>query len=185
MIASNAKASYHQRGWWRVTANIRQGSIMGTKSRQRPPRASPPSKRQYEQEWGSKDDDLLPEPAVADEELPGVIFAVPDHFWGFEAVGREDHPGICTACYVEAQRATLVKGRDAVTDRGHPRHRFVVQPSDSNGLKKATSFELIPLDRSLRRVRLLHPERQMGTLEPELFDELRKRLIKLFPPEEP
>src|SRR4051794_37937701 len=89
-------------------------------------RTSPPSKPLNKQEWGSEEDDLPPQPEPSDDELPGTIFAVPDTHWGFEAVGREDHPGICTDCRLEGMQATLVKGRDAATDRGPARTRFVV-----------------------------------------------------------
>jgi len=111
-----------------------------------------------------------------------MVFAVLDRLWGFEAVGREDHPGICTAARPETWHAALVKGRDAATDRGHPRTRFVVEPSLMNGLRKTTSFELVPRTMSLHHVRLLFANRRMGKLEPNLFDELRQRLINLFPP---
>jgi hypothetical protein len=150
--------------------------------RLRPNRRSkfPPSKRQYELEWGS-DPDVAEEAEIRDEDLPGTVFAVPDRLWGFEAVGRDDHPGVCAACAPEALEATLVKGRDASTDRGNPRDRFLVEPSRLNGLRKLTAFELVPLYRSLRRVRLLYPNRRMGTLEPDSFAELRRRLTRLFP----
>jgi hypothetical protein len=114
--------------------------------------------------------------------LPGTVFAVPDRHWDFEAVGRKDHPGICTAARPETIQATLVKGRDAATDRGHFPPRFVVEPSLLNGLRKTTSFELVPRPMSLRRVRLLVPNRRRGVLEPDLFAELRRRLVYLLPP---
>jgi hypothetical protein len=156
---------------------------MSKKARHSAPSGSPPSKRLYEIEWGTEEDDSLPESEPRDDELPGTILAVPDRLWGFESVGREDHPGVCTACSLEALQATLLKGRDAATDRGHPQHRFVVEPSKLNGLSKATSFELIPLYRPLRRVRLLVPNRRMGTLEAELLTQLRELLTELFPAE--
>ena len=145
-------------------------------------RTSPPSKRLYVEEWGSEEDDLPPKPVPSDTALPGMVFAVPDRLWGFEAVGREDHPGICTAARPETRQATLVKGQDAATDRGPHRTRFVVEPSLMNGLRKTTSFELVPRTMSLHRVRLLFPDRRMGKLEPNLFAKLRRRLINLFPP---
>jgi hypothetical protein len=145
-------------------------------------RNSPPSKRLDVKEWGSEEDDPLPEPVPSDNELPGTVFAVPDRLWGFNAVGREDHPDICTEARPETINATLVKGRDAATDRGHPRTRFVVEPSLINGLRKMTSFELVPRTMSLRHVRLLVLDRRMGKLEPNLFAKLRQRLVNLFPP---
>jgi hypothetical protein len=146
-------------------------------------RPSPQSKRSHIQEWGTGENDDSQDPDPADEDLPGTIFAVPDWHWGFEAIGREDHPGICTAYYVAAMEATLVKGRDAATDRGPERTRFVVDASQVNGLRKRTSFQLVPARRSLRQVRLLFTNRRMGTLEKDLFDELKERMSKLFPQE--
>jgi hypothetical protein len=134
------------------------------------------------EEGEGEEDDPLPEPVPSDNELPGMVFAVPDRLWGFEAVGREDHPGICTAARPKMMLATLVKGRDAATARGPLRTRFVVEPSQFNGLRKTTSFELVPYPMSLRRVRLLFPDRRMGKLEPVPFAKLRRRLAQLFPP---
>ena len=159
------------------------GGTVSRKSGRNSPGSSPPSKRLYRLEWGAEDDAAPPEPQPSDEEFPGTVFAVPDRLWGFEAFGREDHPGVCTAWRPEAWQATLVKGRDAATDRGHPRTRLLVEPSRQNGLHKPTAFELAPLYRPLRRVRLLYPSRRMGTLEPDLFAELRRRLRELFPSE--
>jgi hypothetical protein len=133
------------------------------------------------EEWHDEEDDLLPEPMPSDNELPGTVFAVPDRHWGFVAVGREDHPGICTEAQPETILAFLVKGRDAATDRGSLRTRFVVDPSQLNGLRKTTSFDLVPYRMSLRRVRLLFPNRRMGILEPVPFAELRRRMVQLFP----
>ena len=155
---------------------------MRADSQKTPRRNSPPSKRLYREEWGGEEDDPLPEPVPSDNELPGTVFAVPDRHWGFNAVGREDHPDICTAARPETICATLVKGRDAATDRRPRRTRFVVEPSLLNGLRKTTSFQLVPLTMSLRRVRLLFPNRRMGKLEPDLFTKLRRRLAQLFPP---
>jgi hypothetical protein len=156
---------------------------MSKRTRQEPRKTTPPSRRQFESEWGSAKDEAAPEPTASDAELPGTIFRVPDRHWGFEAMGREDHPGVCTACVPETLQATLVKGRDAATDRGPARTRFLVDPTDSNGLVKRTAFELVPRRQSLRRVRLLYTNRRMGALEPDLFDELCRRLTALFPPE--
>jgi hypothetical protein len=136
------------------------------------------------EEWGDDQDELPPEPEPGDNDLPGSIFAVPDRHWGFEAVGRDDHPGVCTGFSVEVMQATLVKGRDAATDHGPERTRFVVEPSRLNGLRKRTSFELVPRRHPLRRVRLLFADRRMGTLEPNLYGELRRRLAMLFPSED-
>ena len=144
-------------------------------------RTSPPLKRLDVKEWGSEEDDLPPKPVPSDTALPGTVFAVPDRLWGFEADGRKDHPGICTAARPGTIHATLVKGQDAATDRNPHQTRFVVEPSQMNGLRKTTSFELVPRIKSLRRVRDLFPDRRMGKLEPATFGKLRRRLAQLFP----
>jgi hypothetical protein len=141
------------------------------------------SKHLLREEWGDEKDEIPPEPDYRDDDLPGSIFAVPDRHWGFESLGREDHPGVCTGRSAEAMQATLVKGRDAATDRGPEPTRFLVEPSRLNGLRKRTSFELVPRRQPLRRVRLLFANRRMGALEPELFTSLRQRLAILFPSE--
>ncbi|MDA1055123.1 MAG: hypothetical protein O3C40_32275 [Planctomycetota bacterium] len=49
----------------------------------------------------------------AERELPGSVYQVPDKMWGFDAVGRIEHPGACTACDVHKRQAVLLKGTDA------------------------------------------------------------------------
>src|SRR5437899_2915600 len=80
-----------------------------SKSRRTKRRPSPRSMRLHKQEWGSEEDDVLPEPLPSDDKLPRTVFAVPDWHWGFDALGREDHPGICTASRPATMQATLVK----------------------------------------------------------------------------
>ncbi len=64
---------------------------------------------------------------------------VPDHFWGFDSVGRTEHPGACVACSEELRIATLLKGRDALTER-RQRGSYVIEPTRANGLAKLTAF---------------------------------------------
>ena len=145
-------------------------------------RNSPPSKRLDVKEWESEEDDFPPKPVPSDTALPGMVFAVPDRLWGFEAVGREDHPGICTAARPGTGQAILIKGQDAATDRAPHQTRFVVEPSLMNRLRKTTSFELSPRIRPIHRIRTLFQDHRMGKLEPNLLAKLRRRLVNLFPP---
>jgi hypothetical protein len=108
--------------------------------------------------------------------LPASVFAVPDKFWGFQAVGRVDHPGVCVDCQPAVSTARLVRGRDAATYRGSRLHVLIVRPTRRNGLTKPTAFELVPRAMSLRRVRLLYPSRYMGRLDDDDFQRLRQRL---------
>ena len=115
-----------------------------------------------------------------ERELPGTVYSVPDKFWGFEAVGREDHPGICMACNASQRQASLIKGTDARTTRWHSVGRVLVDPTPSNGLVKTTAFELAPRLFRLRRVVLLHDDRRMGKLDPPDFDRLKRELDRVF-----
>lgn len=147
-------------------------------------KASSVPKRQLDKDWGNIGDENSNPSCPTDEELPGTIFAVPDRNWGFEAVGREDHPGVLMNCRSTELSTTFIKGRDAATDCGSLRSKFIVEPTRNNGLRKSTSFELVPRFVSLRHVRLWTMERRIGTLEQDVFSELRRRLKFLFPAQE-
>ncbi|SRR6266542_2084858 len=115
-------------------------------------------------------------------DLPGSIYMVPDKFWGFEAVGRIDHPGACVFCDVSGGSATLVKGTDLFSARGG-HEILIVDPSVANGLAKPTAFAIAPRLFKLRRVALLHFDRRLGALETEHLTYLQEQLLRLFPEE--
>ncbi len=112
------------------------------------------------------------------EEMPGTIYIVPDHLWGFTAPDREDHPGACAHCDTIRNRVTMVKG----SGRAIPTKVFLwVDPSGENGLKKSTAFEITPRYFRLRRIALLHFDRRIGKLTPKELADIRGELERLFP----
>jgi hypothetical protein len=117
------------------------------------------------------------------KDLPGSIYMVPDKFWGFEAVGRIDHPGACVFCDVSGGSATLVKGTDLFSARGGRHEILIVDPSAGNGLLKPTAFAIAPRLFKIRRVALLHFDRRLGALETEHLTYLQEQLLRLFPEE--
>lgn len=92
----------------------------------------------------------------------GNLYQVPDKWWGFEAVGRKDHPGACVSM-ASAHRVNLFKGTD-------PRSadfnlvQIEVEPDDSNNLLKTTSFGVKPYQQNARKVGLLQGEKFIGVL---------------------
>jgi hypothetical protein len=132
------------------------------------------------QGWQATDDSRARKDIHAEEDIPGSTYSVPDKFWGFSAVGREDHPGACTACNLTDQLAILLKGSDAFARKSRT-PAYVVQPTHGNGLRKATAFELVPRAFRLRRLMLLHENRRIGQLDPDDLRDLRRALQRRFP----
>jgi hypothetical protein len=116
-----------------------------------------------------------------ESDFPGTTYIVPDKFWGFRSVGREDHPGACTQCATAEHVAILVKGSDALLRRSFA-PTFVIEPTPENGLRKATAFELVPRAFRLRRLLLLHENRRAGRLDPLDLSDLQRALERRFPP---
>ncbi len=115
-----------------------------------------------------------------EESLAGLVLRVPDGWWGFSALGRVEHPGVCSG--VDAARdACLLKGTSRPIEELPPwvaAQSFVVAPSPRNGLTKTTSFHLAPHRKSARAVRLLLPQRKLGTLEEHDLRALQARLAR-------
>jgi hypothetical protein len=126
----------------------------------------------------------LPEIVEVDpgRDLPGSIYMVPDKFWGFEAVGRFDHPGACVFCDPSGN-ATLVKGTDLISARPGLQGLLIIEPSPGNGLRKPTAFAIAPRRFKSRRVALLHFDRRLGSLEAEELHYLQEQILRLFPEE--
>ncbi len=139
-------------------------------------RRGPLSKREYDRDWGTPDEQEIEPAPLLDEEFPASIFAVPDKFWGFYAAGRVDHPGVCVDCHPADGTARLVQGRDAATRRGSRLRVVTIEPTRGNGLTKPTAFELTPRVMPLHRVRLLYPERYMGRMDHDDFQRLTQRI---------
>ncbi len=126
------------------------------------------------------DEDVSAPKLDATSELPGSVYMVPDKFWGFQAIGRVEHPGICTQCDIPATVATLLKGTDANRIRGAHGY-WITAATQSNGLKKSTAFQLQPRRFPLRRVLLMHENRRVGRLDDNELRQLQRELERLFP----
>lgn len=117
---------------------------------------------------------------ASEADLLGAVLAVPDAWWGFAAVGRDDHPGAC----VRERRSTgewdLLKGSGAEHRTCYAATEMVVAPTATNGLRKLTVFSLRPRPFRAARVRLLVPERVMGKLSADDVQRLRSEMFRLF-----
>ena len=111
-------------------------------------------------------------------DLLGSVYRVPDKWWGFQAVGRQDHPGACTGYCGASAQATLLKGTGLGTKSFD--FQVVVEPSDTNGLSKATSFAIRPWSFSGRKVALLHFDRKIGELATGTLEQLQSELERVF-----
>jgi len=114
------------------------------------------------------------------DEVVGVVFAVPDKWWGFEAEGREDHPGACVRERMVTQEFELLKGTGAENKTKYRRSELVVAVSETNGLQKLTLFSLKPRPFRKHRVRNLTPERVMGRLSDDDLNRLQSAMVRLF-----
>lgn len=115
---------------------------------------------------------------IDEGELVGELFQVPDKWWGFEAFGRMDHPGACVGYVPPGYKATLLKGTDPRSAR-YEETQVLVEPDNSNGLKKTTSFSIKPQYFSARRVARLVDER-IGALAEGDLRRMQTELVRLF-----
>ena len=114
-----------------------------------------------------------------ESDLLGSIWFVPDKWWGCRAAGREDHPGACVDFSTSSSEATLLKGT-GLKARRSGRHQFVVEPTATNGLRKATAFEIKPWHFSGRKIALLQFDRLIGQLAADDLKQLREELERVF-----
>ena len=119
---------------------------------------------------------------IEDGELVGDLFQVPDNWWGFDAVGRHDHPGACVGYVPPGFKVTMLKGTDLRSAR-YGETQVVVEADASNGLLKTTSFAIKPRLFSARRVALLEDDR-IGTLSRVDLQRMQSELVRLFGQEE-
>jgi len=112
----------------------------------------------------------------------GLVLAVPDKFWGFEALGRADHPGAMVREVGDGRHLLAFKGTHAEGAR-HTFNHLEVQPDDANGLSKATLFLLEPRRLKLRAARLLCGERRMGRLGDDDRARFAAELLRVLGPE--
>jgi hypothetical protein len=118
---------------------------------------------------------LVP-PRAVEQELEGSVYDIPDDLWGFEAVFRSWHPGVCVRLDITAEVGFCYKGTDA--RRVRKRFRIIlVEPSQQNGLKKTTAFALEPHRIPERRLREIHnSDSWRGVLERETLQLLQADL---------
>lgn len=121
-------------------------------------------------------------PGEAEFDWFGLVLAVPDKFWGFEALGRADHPGVMVREVGDGRHLFAFKGTHA---EGAKRlyDQLEVDPDDENGLTKATLFQLEPRRLKLRAARLLCGERRMGRLGEADRARFRAELLRVLGPE--
>lgn len=112
-------------------------------------------------------------------ELIGRLLMVPDSWWGFRAEDRDEHPGACVACSPCGFHSTLLKGTDPVSGR-YGIVQVLIEPSESNGLRKSTSFAIRPICHSTRKVSCLIHDRTIGTLDSEDLLRLQIQLAECF-----
>jgi len=115
---------------------------------------------------------------IASGEFVGDLFQVPDSWWGFEAFGRDNHPGACVGYVSNGFKATLLKGTDPRSAR-YGDVQVLVQPSERNRLLKPTSFGIRPKYFSARRLSLLVDE-QIGELDTDDLAKMQSELLRLF-----
>lgn len=115
-----------------------------------------------------------------DVELLGSLFSIPDRWWGFEAVGRVEHPGACVGFSKNGYKVSMLKGTDPRSARFHE-VSIVIDQDESNGLKKPTAFSIKPHYFSASRMKLLD-DRHIGRLTPTDLQRLQSELVRLFGP---
>lgn len=116
---------------------------------------------------------------VADDHL-GRIFAVPDKWWGFSAVGRDEHPGACVQQSPVTSDWILLKGTGAENkDRIRPTE-MLVSPSEKNCFLKDTVFDLKPRPFRSHKLRNLVRDRLKGELDQEDLVRLQSGMVRQF-----
>jgi hypothetical protein len=96
-------------------------------------------------------------------------------------VSADDHPGACAFYRSEQRNGVLVSGTDA--DNVRWGKYLFVDPTEENGLSKATAFKLVPRYIRLHKLKLYFPERHIGRLDKTTLQTLRDELARLNPEE--
>ena len=113
-------------------------------------------------------------------DLVGIVLAVPDKWWGFEAVGRDHHPGACVRERPADHGFDLLKGTGAENKTKYHFSEMVVASTGTNGLEKLTLFSLRPRPFRSHKLRNLIPERVMGRLSEDDLRRLQTAMVRLF-----
>jgi hypothetical protein len=106
--------------------------------------------------------------------MPGDVMLTPDRMFGFEAVGRTEHPGACVYVTPDTLRVAMSKGTDGENLNSRYRANYVfVEANEEFGLSKLTAFSTQTRHIKIRRIMLLYPERHIGRLNEEILRELQ------------
>lgn len=108
----------------------------------------------------------------------GNLYQVPDKWWGFEAFGRENHPGVCVSM-ASAHKVNMLKGTDP-RSKSYSLVHIEVMPDSQNNLLKKTSFAVKPYPTSANKVRLLNGDRFIGELDIDQLAEMQTALERYF-----
>ncbi len=114
------------------------------------------------------------------DDLLGCVFAVPDKWWGFEAEGRDHHPGACVQERPAKRDFVFLKGTGAENKSTYRKNEMIVTATEDNGLAKLTLFSLKPWPFREHKVRNLVPERVMGRLSEIDLKRLQTEMIRQF-----
>jgi hypothetical protein len=115
-----------------------------------------------------------PPPSDPASEMPGDVMLTPDRMFGFEAVGRTDHPGACVYVMPDTGRVAMSKGTDG--DKLNWRYRahyVLVEANEAFGLSKLTAFSTRTKHIKIGRIMLFYPERHIGRLDDAIVRELQ------------
>lgn len=112
-------------------------------------------------------------PSDPPNEMPGDVLRVPDKLWGFEAVGRTDHPGACVYCYPDGRNVAMAKGGSRIPKQKYRANYVIVEPDEDNGLSAVTAFSTQPQSIRLKKLLLFYPERFKGKLPEMILNRLR------------
>ena len=113
-------------------------------------------------------------PADPALEMPGDVMLTPDSMFGFDAVGRTEHPGACVYVTPDSQLVAMSKGTDGQNLNWRYRANYVlVEPDEAFGLSKLTAFSTQTRRLKIRKIMLLYPERHLGRLSDEILRKLR------------
>jgi hypothetical protein len=140
-----------------------------------------PSRRDWDDGYEAFEEHFPPSDRLLEpNDAEGAILWIPDKTWGFEAAGRDRHPGVIVNTRIAPNQVAAHKG---VGDQPSGKMRaamLTVHPSVRNGLGKKTLFELTPRNLRLNRVMdlLRDKNRWCGRLEDELLRQLRRGVCR-------
>tara|TARA_Y100001960_G_C14659553_1_gene820062 strand:+ start:541 stop:948 length:408 start_codon:yes stop_codon:yes gene_type:complete len=112
-------------------------------------------------------------------ELAGQLLWVPDRQWGFSAVGREDHPGLCCGTANLQKPVIMLRGTSSLPPKRYENVNWIMEPNAENGLNKTTSFRLEPKPFKRRRIEILIDNRHIGSIPKDDLEAINQRLVQI------